>query len=120
MVALEKQDVTIEAGGNLQAMMNQAQYERMETAARWSQRQEFARGREVEDVKEDLVSIVSPCVRWLECCATRNHDQETYFVWQSEDTLSTIFAVCHHGVSDALDDALIRKRRLLGSSLEAR
>jgi len=62
MVTLEEQDVTIEPSGNLQAMVNQAQYKRMELTTRWSQREEFTCGRKVEDVKEDLVpSSVRAC-----------------------------------------------------------
>lgn len=59
---------------------------------------------------------VSPCVRWLEHCATRSRDQETHLVWQCEYALSTASVVCHHVFSDALNGVLIRKARLLGLS----
>jgi hypothetical protein len=62
MVTLEEQDVAIEPSGDLQAMVNQPQYERVELTTRWSQRKEFTCGRKVEDVKEDLVpSSVRAC-----------------------------------------------------------
>lgn len=67
MVTFKEQDVAIKPGSNLQTMVDQAQYERMEVAACWSYRKEFTCGRDVEDVEEDLVVVVSPCVRWLEC-----------------------------------------------------
>jgi hypothetical protein len=57
--------VTIESSSDLQAMVYQPQYERVELVTRRGQRKKFTCGREVKDVKEDLVSFVSPCVRAL-------------------------------------------------------
>jgi hypothetical protein len=65
MMTFKEQDVAVKLSRNLQAMMDQAQYERVEMATRWCQWEEFTRGRDVEYIEEYLVVIVSPCVRAL-------------------------------------------------------
>jgi hypothetical protein len=51
MVTFKEQDMTIESSRSLQAMVNQAQDERVEMAARWSKGKQFTCGREIEDVE---------------------------------------------------------------------
>jgi hypothetical protein len=76
-MTFKEQDIAVKSSRDVKAMMDQAQYERVEMATSWSQWEEFTRGRDVEYTEEYLVVNVSPCMRALagiRCMCATWHD----------------------------------------------